>query len=106
MSLQSTSATAALATSPLHDGSGDRSSLEETPRSPIFHLLMRLSFRSRLAISRSLCCALRAACRLSADALFQLKIASSGRGPLAGMRCTHLNCNDKKEEESVEAEDL
>jgi hypothetical protein len=38
--------------------------------------------------------------------LFQLKIASSGRGPLAGTRCTHLNCNDKKEEESVEAEDL
>jgi hypothetical protein len=55
MSLQST---ATLATSPLHDSSGDRSSLEETPRSPAFRLLMRLSFRPRLAISRSLCCAL------------------------------------------------
>jgi hypothetical protein len=41
MSLQSV---AALATSPLHDGFGDRSSLEETPRSPAFRLLMRLSF--------------------------------------------------------------
>jgi hypothetical protein len=41
MSFQST---AALATSLLHDGSGDGSSLEETPRSPTFRLLMRLSF--------------------------------------------------------------
>jgi hypothetical protein len=47
MSLKST---AVLATSPLHDGSGDGSSSEETPRSPTFRLLMRLSFRSRLAI--------------------------------------------------------
>jgi hypothetical protein len=47
MSLQST---ATLATSPLHDGSGDESSSEETPHSPAFHLLMRLSFRSCLAI--------------------------------------------------------
>jgi hypothetical protein len=81
MSLQSTTA---LATLPLHDGSGDRSSLEETPRSAAFRLLMRLSFRSRLAIWRSLCCALRAACRLFAAALFRLNIASSGRGALAG----------------------
>jgi hypothetical protein len=41
MSLQST---VVLATSPLHDGSGDGSSSEETPRSPTFHLLMRSSF--------------------------------------------------------------
>jgi hypothetical protein len=41
MSLQFT---AVLGTSPLHDGSGDGSSLEETPRSPAFCLLMRLSF--------------------------------------------------------------
>jgi hypothetical protein len=79
MSLQST---AALGTSPLHDGSGDGSSLEETPSSTAFCLLMRSSFRLRLAISRSLCWALRAARRLSAAALFLLKIASSGRGAL------------------------
>jgi hypothetical protein len=91
MSLQST---AVLATSPLHDGSSDRSSSEETPRSPSFSLLMRLSFRSRLAIWRSLCCALCAAHRLSTAALFQLKIASSGRGALAGTRWVHYN--DKK----------
>jgi hypothetical protein len=42
MSLQST---AALATSPLHDGSGDGSSLEEMLRSPAFCLLIRLSLR-------------------------------------------------------------
>jgi hypothetical protein len=41
MSLQST---AALATSPLHDGSGDGSSLEEPSRFPAFRLLMRFSF--------------------------------------------------------------
>jgi hypothetical protein len=43
-----------------------------------------------------LCRALRAACRLSAAALFQLKIASSRRGVLAGTRWAHFNCNDKK----------
>jgi hypothetical protein len=47
MLLQST---AALATSPLHDGSGDGSSSEETPSSPAFRLLVWLSLRSRLAI--------------------------------------------------------
>jgi hypothetical protein len=103
MSLQSV---AALAMSPLHDGFGNRSSLEETPRSPAFRLLMRLSFRSRLAISRSLCCALREAHRLSAAALFRLKIASSGRGALAGTRCANFNCNDKKAEKSIGAEGL
>jgi hypothetical protein len=41
MSLQST---AALAMSPLHDGSDDEFSLEETSRSPAFRLLMQLSF--------------------------------------------------------------
>jgi hypothetical protein len=41
MSLQST---ATLATSPLHDGFGDGSSLEETSHSPAFRLLMWLSF--------------------------------------------------------------
>jgi hypothetical protein len=49
MSLQST---AALATSPHHDGSGDGTSLEETSSSPVFRLLMRLSLRSRLVIWR------------------------------------------------------
>jgi hypothetical protein len=93
MSLQFT---AVLAMSPLHDGSGDGSSLEEMLRSPAFLLLMRLSFRSRLAISRSLCCTLRAARRLSATALFRLKIASFGRGALAGTRCAHLKCNDNR----------
>jgi hypothetical protein len=62
---------------------------------PAFHLLMRLSFRSRLAIWHSLCCALCAAHCLSTVALFQLKIASSGRGALAGTRWVHFNCNDK-----------
>jgi hypothetical protein len=38
ISLQST---AAPATSPLHDGSDNGSSSEETPRSPTFHLLMQ-----------------------------------------------------------------
>jgi hypothetical protein len=38
--------------------------------------------------------------------LFRLKIASSVRGTLAGTRCAHLNCNDKKAEESVRAEGL
>jgi hypothetical protein len=47
MLLQST---AALATSPLHNGSGDGSLSEETPCSPTFHLLLRSSLRSRLAI--------------------------------------------------------
>jgi hypothetical protein len=67
MSLQST---AALVTLLLHDGSGDGSSLEETPSSPTFYLLMRLLFRSRLAIWRFLCCALRVARRFSTATLF------------------------------------
>jgi hypothetical protein len=74
MSLQSI---AALATSPLHDSSSDESSLEEMLRSPAFRLLMWLSFRSRLVISRFLRCALCAACCLSVAALFWFKIASS-----------------------------
>jgi hypothetical protein len=41
---------AALATSPLQDGSGDGSSLEETPDSPAFRHLIQLLLRSRLAI--------------------------------------------------------
>jgi hypothetical protein len=41
MSLQFTTA---LATSPLHDGSGDGSLLEVKSRSLTFRLLMRLSF--------------------------------------------------------------
>jgi hypothetical protein len=83
MSLQSS---AALAMSPLHDGSGDESSSKEMPHSPAFRLVMQLSFRSRLAIWRSLCCALRAVRRLSATTLFRLIIASSGRGASAGTR--------------------
>jgi hypothetical protein len=75
MFLQST---AALATSPLHDGSGDGSSSKETPCSPAFRLLLRLSLRSRLAIWRFLCCALRAVCLFSVASWFWLKIASSG----------------------------
>jgi hypothetical protein len=47
MLLQSTTA---LATTPFHDGSGYGSSSEETPSSPTFRLLVRLSLRSRLAI--------------------------------------------------------
>jgi hypothetical protein len=93
MSLQSTTA---LATSPLHNGLGDRSSSEEMPHSSTFRLLMRLSFRSCLAIWRSLCCTLHAAHHLSAATLFRLNIASSGRGALAGARWAHFNCNDKK----------
>jgi hypothetical protein len=65
MLLQST---AALATSPLHDGSGDGSSSEETPRSPAFCLLLRSLLRSCLVIWRFLCCALRAARLLSTAA--------------------------------------
>jgi hypothetical protein len=93
MSLQST---AALAMSPLHDGSGDGFSSEETPSSPTFRLLMRLSLRSHLAIWCFLCCALHAARRFFAAALFRLKIASSGIGTLAGTRSTHFNYNSKK----------
>jgi hypothetical protein len=93
MSLQST---AALATSPLHDGSGDGSSSEETPSSPAFRLLMWLSLRSRLAIWRFLCCALRAAHLFSVATLFRLKITSSGRGALDGTRWAHFCYNDKK----------
>jgi hypothetical protein len=47
MLLQST---AALATSPLHNGLGDESSLEETSSSSAFHLLMRLSLLGDLAL--------------------------------------------------------
>jgi hypothetical protein len=93
MSLQST---AALGLSPLHTGFGDGSSSEETPRSPTFHLLMWLSFRSRLAISCSLCFTLHAACYLSAATLFWLKIASFGRCTFAGTRCAHFNCKNKE----------
>jgi hypothetical protein len=103
ISLQSTAALGAL---PLLDGSGDESSSEETPCSLAFCLLMRLSFRSRLAIWRSLCCALCAARRLSAAALFRLKIASFGRGALAETRWVHFNCNDKKAEKSARVEGL
>jgi hypothetical protein len=103
MSLQST---AALATSPLHGGSVDGSSLEEMSLSPAFRLFMWLSFQSRLAISGSLCCALRAAHRLSAAALFRLKIASFGRGALAGTRWAHLNYNNRKIEGSSGVEGL
>jgi hypothetical protein len=60
--------------------------------------LMLLSFRSRLEILRSLCCALHMAHRLSTAALFRLKIASSGRGALARTRCAHLNYINKKTE--------
>jgi hypothetical protein len=49
-----------------------------------------------LAIWRFLCCALRAARLFSIAAFFLLKIASSGRGALAGMRWAHFNYNDKK----------
>jgi hypothetical protein len=86
----------ALSSSPLHSGSGDGSSSEQTHRSPTFRRLMRLSFRLRLAISCSLCCALHAGCRLSTAALFRLKIASSGRGAFAGTRGTHFNCRNKE----------
>jgi hypothetical protein len=73
---------------------------------PTFRLLMQSSFRSCLAISRSLCYALRAARRLSTVALFWLKIASSGRGALAETRWVHFNCNNKRAEESAGAEGL
>jgi hypothetical protein len=82
--------------SPLHDSSGDGSLSEETPISPAFCLLMQLSFRSRLAIWRFLCCALCVAHRFSATTLFRLKIASFGRGAFAGTRCVHFNYNCKK----------
>jgi hypothetical protein len=39
---------------------------------------------------------LRAARLFSIAAFFLLKIASSGRGALAGMRWAHFNYNDKK----------
>jgi hypothetical protein len=79
--------------------------MEEMPRSPAFRLMMRLSFRSHLAI-------LHFVLRLAhgtpplAPALFRLKIASSERGASTRTRCAHLNCNDKETEESAEAEDL
>jgi hypothetical protein len=92
MSLQSTTI---LSSSPLHVGSCDRSSLEETSCSPAFRCLMRLSFQLLLAIFRSICCALRAAPRLSVAALFWLKIATSGRGALAGTICAPFSCENK-----------
>jgi hypothetical protein len=98
MLLQST---AALATSPLHDGSGDGSSSEETPSSPAFRLLVRLSLRSRLVIWHFLCCALRAARLFSAADCFWLKTASSGRGALAGTRWVHFSYDDKKTKRST-----
>jgi hypothetical protein len=93
MSLQSI---AALATSPLHEGSGDGSSSEETLASPAFRLLLRLPLRSRLVIWHSLCCALRAARLFSVAVCFWLKIASSGRGALAGTRWAHFNYGDEE----------
>jgi hypothetical protein len=62
--------TAALVTSPLHDGLGGGSSSEETPYSPAFRLLLQSLLRSRLAIWRFLCCALRAAHLFFAAAWF------------------------------------
>jgi hypothetical protein len=38
--------------------------------------------------------------------LFRLKIASFGRGALAGTRWVHFNCNNMRVEESAEAEGL
>jgi hypothetical protein len=38
--------------------------------------------------------------------LFRLKIASSGRGALAGTRWVHFNCNNKGVEESAGSECL
>jgi hypothetical protein len=93
MLLQST---AVLAISPLHEGSGDGSSSEETPCSLAFRLLLRLSLRSHLAIWCFVCCALCAARLFSTTACFWWKIASSGRGALAGTRWAHFNCDDKK----------
>jgi hypothetical protein len=75
---------------------GHRSSSEETPSSPAFRILMQLSFRSRLAIWRFLCCVVCTARRFSAVVLFRLKIISSGRGALAGTRWAHFNYNSKK----------
>jgi hypothetical protein len=92
MLLQST---AALTTSPLHGGSDDGSSFEETSSSPAFRLL-RLSLRSRLEIWRILCYTLRTARLLSTAACFWLKIAFSERGALARTRWVHFNCDDKK----------
>jgi hypothetical protein len=43
---------------------------------------------------------------ITLGALFWLKIASSGRGTLAGTRSAHLNCNDKKTEGSIRVEGL
>jgi hypothetical protein len=88
MSLQST---AALGSSLLHITSGDESSLEETLCSPALRHLMRSSFQSRLVISCSLWCALRAARRFYAVAWFRLKITSSGRGAFADTRWAHFN---------------
>jgi hypothetical protein len=70
MSLQST---VALATSPLHDGSGDGSSSEETPGFPAFCLLVQLSWRSLLAIWCFLYCALRVAHLFSTATYFLVK---------------------------------
>jgi hypothetical protein len=81
MSLQSI---VALVMSPLQDGSGDGSSLEETPDFPTFRRLIWLLLRSRLVIWRFLCCALREAHLSSAATFFWLKIASSGEAPWPG----------------------
>jgi hypothetical protein len=93
MLLQST---VALASSLLHNGSGDGSSLEETSSSPAFRLLMLLSLRSHLAIWRFLCCALRATRLFFTVAYFWLKVASSERGTLAVTRWVHFNYNDRR----------
>jgi hypothetical protein len=63
---------AALATSPLRDGSGDGSSSEETPSSPAFCLLRWLSLRSRLVVWRFMCSTLRTMHLFSVAALFWL----------------------------------
>jgi hypothetical protein len=84
-----------LVTSLLQEGSGDGSSSVETPGSPAFRLLVRLSLRSLLAIWCFLCCTLRVTRLSSIAAFFWLKIASSGRGTLAGTRWAHFNYNNK-----------
>jgi hypothetical protein len=67
-------------------------------------LLFNYSFYSHPEIGKFQ--GVTAARRLCAAALFQLKIASSGRGALAGTRWVHFNCNDEKAEKSTEVEGL
>jgi hypothetical protein len=67
---------------------------------------MRLSFQSRLAISYSLCCTLRAARRLFAAALFRLKITSSGRGTFPSTWCAHFDYKRKEWVNQQSSEDL